>query len=326
MQRFVRCLLPVLMFGLMLVGCDSGGGVSTSGLGDSTTVAFTETAGALGEAGGEQTLEMTVRDPGFDQIAFNLQVDRAQTDALLGEDVRGLPSDTVLTFPESATDGQTRSFSFEVVDDSVTDGDETVVMSLSAPDTSDLSIGERSTFTLSIQENDLLAVPFADTTLASMTAVSVASENDWGADTEGDPPNAPYATASGFGGNEPANDWLISPPLDFNAIENETLTFLNAKGFDDTERRGLQVKVSTDYDGTNTPENSTWATVPEEDINFSDGEFSFVHSGAVDLSADSLQSTETYVAFQYQSSGTDSGNAATWQVDEVVVTGTVANP
>lgn len=326
MKNLYRFVLPFFAFGLVLVGCDSGSGVSTSGLGDSTTVAFTTPAAVIGEGGGVQALEIIANDPGFKQFAFSLQVDREQSTATTESDVRGLPVDTALRFPESTTDGQTQLFSFDVVDDSVTDGDEELVISLVAPDTSGVSIGGQPTFTLSIEENDLLAASFTDSTLAPMMPFSVASENDWGTSSEGDPPNAPYASASGFGGNEPANDWLISPALNFNSLEEETLTFLNAKGFDDSGRRGLQVKVSTDYDGSGNPENFSWASVPEGDVNFSDGSFSFVHSGEVDLSADSLQSAETYVAFQYRSSGTGSGGAATWQVDNIVLTGRVANP
>jgi hypothetical protein len=326
MQTLFRLLFPLLLFGLFVVGCDSGGGVSTSGLGDSTSVEFVSAGDVSGEGGGTAGMEIVVSDPGFKGLPFRLDVDQAQSTATLGEDVDGLSPTTRLRFPKSATDGQTQTFSFDIVDDSITDGDEELVIALVASDTSGVSVGGQSTFTLSIKENDLLAASFADSTLAPMMPFSVASGNDWGTSSEGDPPNAPYASASGFGGNEPANDWLISPALDFNRLEGETLTFLNAKGFDDSGRRGLQVKVSTDYDGSGNPENFTWASVPEEDINFSDGNFSFVHSGEVDLSADSLQSAETYVAFQYRSSGTRGGSAATWQIDDAVVTGRVANP
>jgi hypothetical protein len=324
MQKLVTSVFPLLL-GLFMVGCDGGGGVSTSGLGDSTSVEFVSAGDVSGEGGGATEVEIVVRDPGFKTLPFRVDVDTAQSTATLGEDIDGLSPSTTLTFPKSATDGQTQAFSFEVVDDSTTDGTEELVVSLGISDTSGASVGPGATFTLTIQENDLLAASFADSTLAPMTPRSVASDTDWSTSSEGDTPNAPYASASGFGGDEPANDWLISPALNFNRLEGETLAFLNAKGFDDSEIRSLQVKVSTDYDGSGNPENFAWSDVSGQ-VNFSGGNFSFVHSGEVGLSADSLQSAETYVAFQYRSSGTSSGSAATWQVDDIVVAGRVANP
>ncbi|MCS3859188.1 choice-of-anchor J domain-containing protein [Salinibacter ruber] len=167
---------------------------------------------------------------------------------------------------------------------------------------------------------NLASVDFSDDQLDPMTAYSVASDQDWGTSSEGDPPNAPYAVANGFGADEASNDWLISPALDFTNVENETLRFINAKGFNDSGRRGLQVKVSTDYDGNGNPTNFTWADVSDQ-VNFSEGDFNFAGSGAVDLSG--FQGSEVYVAFQYQSTGPS--DAAAWQVDNIVVSGQPAN-
>ncbi|MFO8099280.1 MAG: hypothetical protein R6T83_06605, partial [Salinibacter sp.] len=60
-----------------------------------------------------------------------------------------------------------------------------------------------------------------------------------------------------------------------------------------------------------------------DQVTFSEGEFEFVDSGAVDLS--SFQGSEVYVAFQYRSSGTEGGEAADWQVDNIVVSGQPTN-
>jgi hypothetical protein len=167
-----------------------------------------------------------------------------------------------------------------------------------------------------------VSVDFDDDTLPPMTAVSVASNEDWGTSDAGGAPNAPVAAANGFGGSEPANDWLITPAINFNDLEGETLQFLNAKGFDDSGRRGLQVKVSTDYDGSGSPENFTWTDVSDR-VTFSSGNDTFVNSGRVDLS--DFEGQEVYIAFQYRSSGTGPGGAARWQVDDIVVSGFPAN-
>jgi hypothetical protein len=169
---------------------------------------------------------------------------------------------------------------------------------------------------------NLLSVNFSDEELAPMTAVSVASNNDWEVSSQGDPPSAPYGVANGFGADEASNDWLISPALNFNNVQGETLRFLNAKGYDDSGRRGLQVKVSTDYSGSGDPTNATWTDVSDQ-VTFSDGDFNFVSSGGVDLSGSEFQGSEVYVAFQYRSTGPN--NAATWEVDNISVSGVPAN-
>jgi hypothetical protein len=171
----------------------------------------------------------------------------------------------------------------------------------------------------------VLSVTFDDGTLSPMTAYSVASNNDW---QSAEPPvdSAPLAEANGFGGDEPANDWLISPALDFSALTLETLTFVTIKGFNDSGRRGLQVKVSTDYSGTGDPTNATWVDVSDR-VTFADnggGGFSDpTPSGQLDLSDAQFQDGDVYVAFQYRSSGTS--DAAQWQVDNIEVSGVPVN-
>jgi len=527
MQLLYRLLLPLLLLGLVLAGCDDSS-VGADELGNNTTVGFAETSGTVAEASGSFSVDIVANDPGFKRFTFNVTVDQAQSTATLGEDVRGVPADTTLEFEESTTSGQTMPFSFEVVDEPVDstgflEDSETLVLSLTATDTSGTAVGGESTFTLTIEEDDdplttqeardrptgkravvdgivtrveadgafvqdgdgalfvfdsdfaeqatrgdsvrvdgstsffsglfqlggvsdgeltdvissgnslpapaaatlgeitengeefeselirvenvaiddggdntfqggtnyaindnsgsstlrisggselvgmdipdranfqgvlsqfnggfggadepdegyqllglktedlepvVVSVTFSDNTLSPMSTFSVASDNDWQAS---DPPvdNAPVAEASGFGGNEPANDWLISPAVNFNDREGETLRFLNAKGFDDSERRGLQVKVSTDYDGSGNPENFTWTDISDR-VTFAqnsdkpDGSnfTPFIDSGQIDLSDSEFQASEVYVAFQYQSSGTGPGETATWQVDNIVI-------
>jgi hypothetical protein len=523
MRRFRTALLPVLVIGLVLAGCDSGGGGAPSDLGDNTAVELETTSDVVSETDGSYTVSLVAMDPGFKEFSLDVTVDPSQSTATAEEDFRGLPADTTITFPESTTNEGRRLISFDIVDEPIDstgflEEDETLVLTLSASDTSDVSVGENDTFTLTVEEDDeplttleardrpsggravvdgivtrvdgdgayvqdsegalyafdgdfggqvgdevrvdgptayfsglfqlesvsegrltevlssgnelpapdtislgevtdngeeyeselirvenfaiddggdqqfqagtnytisnssgesvlripggsalvgedipeganfqgvlgqfnnfgdpdentgyqllgletgdlepvvtLASVDFSDDQLAPMTAYSVASGNDWATGSDGDPPNAPYAIMSGFGADEPSNDWLISPALNFNSAQNETLRFINAKGFDDSGRRGLQVKVSTDYDGSGNPENFTWTDVSDQ-VTFSEGDFNFVNSGAVDLSG--FEGSEVYVAFQYRSSGTSGGQAADWQVDNIVVSGQPAN-
>ncbi|MCS3698043.1 DUF5017 domain-containing protein [Salinibacter ruber] len=320
MRRFCCSLLPVLVAGLVLfAGCDSGGGTVPGNLGENTTVNLTEPNVTVIEGRGTDTLSIEVTDPGYKEFGVDVSVDESQSTAVLGEDVQGLPADTTIIFPRSATTGSVQNLIFDVTEDREALGDLTLSLSIATADTSGATVGESGVSTVSILDNDLLWADFSDDELPPMMAYSVASNNDWGTSSEGGADNAPYAVANGFEADAPSNDWLISPALNFNDFGGETLTFLNAKGFNDSGRRGLQVKVSTDYSGSGDPTNATWTDVSDQ-VTFSEGDFNFVESGEVDLSDSQFQSDAVYVAFQYQSSGPF--NAATWEVDNIQVTGT----
>lgn len=176
---------------------------------------------------------------------------------------------------------------------------------------------------------------FSDDTIENPSiAVSVASSEDWGTGSAGGASNAPVAQANGFGGDAPAEDWLITSAMDFTAFSNETLTFISAVGFDDTGLdRGLDVLVSTDYSGSGDPNAATWTDVSSRAVFAQDsdkpsgGSFSpFIASGDVDLSDAAFQGTAVYVAFRYESSGTGGGSSEQWQVDDILIEGTAAQP
>jgi hypothetical protein len=181
------------------------------------------------------------------------------------------------------------------------------------------SIGETNQLTIAIGAIELFFEGFSDEELAPMTAVNVTNGNGWGI---GSFDGSTYAVANGYGGSEAANTWLITPALNFNDFEAETLTFRNAKNFDDGGlERGLQVKVSTDYNGSGNPEEFTWTDVSDRVENYSQGGYTYVSSGEVDLSDSQFQGDAVYVAFQYRSSGTGGGTSEEWQVDDVRVVG-----
>jgi hypothetical protein len=221
-----------------------------------------------------------------------------------------------VTFPAGAADGDTRTLELGIQDTLENEPQEDGIFALQ--NVQNAEVGANSEFTAAVGAVQLLSADFQDDELAPMTAFSVASNKDWGTSSDGDPPNAPYAVCNGFRGDELSNDWLITPAFDFTEFSGETLKFLNAKGFNDSGRRGLQVKVSTDYDGESNPENFTWTDISDR-VNFSEGNFNFVSSGEINLSDEAFQDESVYIAFQYQNSGFE--NAAAWEVDNIIVTG-----
>lgn len=110
------------------------------------------------------------------------------------------------------------------------------------------------------------------------------------------------------------DSWLVSAPMNLSTATAPKLTFDNVVRYTGA---GLELYVSTDYDGSSDPAVSgTWTNltgvVPNWD--FDSGDWTFVNSGNVDLTP--YISANTYVAFKYVGSGSD---GATWEIDNIIV-------
>lgn len=156
MRRFCSALLPLLVFGLVLLGCDSGNTVPDE-LGNNTTVAFTESGAVVGEGSGVYGIELEISDPGFKDVPVNVSFNSSQSTTTL---VDGLlaPSDTTIRFTENATSGDTRLFAPQVVDDNLIEDTQTAVFDLSVADSVDAAVGDPAQFTLTIEDNDFFEV------------------------------------------------------------------------------------------------------------------------------------------------------------------------
>lgn len=158
--------------------------------------------------------------------------------------------------------------------------------------------GEIST----IIEND-----FTNGSMMPWTAYSVTSDADWEVASYG---GNSYLSANGYGADTASDDWVISPKLSLSG--NEILSFKNAKNYDGPE---LKVLVSNNYAGNGDPHAATWTELTPV---LSTGNYTFVDSGELSLSS---FAGDAYVAFQYVSTGTNSGDGAIWQVDDVKIVG-----
>ena len=161
---------------------------------------------------------------------------------------------------------------------------------------------------------------FDDCTLADWEIISVDADtaHTWSC-------NSTYSNidANGFGDTAPANEWLITPALDLDAQTADTLSFRNYTNYTDINYPQVHVLYSTDYDGGGVPTSATWTELTG--INFSlEGSGQWVDSGNVDLSG--ISGTNVYFAFQYVSSGTGSGTAANWRLDEIKFFENIAPP
>jgi hypothetical protein len=112
------------------------------------------------------------------------------------------------------------------------------------------------------------------------------------------------------------SSWLITPAISLAGTTAPKLTFLQAAGFA-TGPTVLQVLVSTNYAGSNTPSTSTWTSVYSNTATTPTGAFGTLTSvGNINLSAYIGQTV--YIAFKYD--GGDPTKTTTYEFDDVKVT------
>jgi hypothetical protein len=326
--RFLRLPALLLTAALLVVGCDGldSGTAPTEATGgeSNATVAFETDNISITEESGEVTIGVTVTNPPNDTVAAEvLYADGASSTSPSDfglESSRNVGNGFVagrVVFPDTATTGNTQTLTLDIADEEENEDQEDGVFVFQ--NVTNASVGGINELTVAIGAIEIFFNDFSSESIAPLSVVDVSNGNGWGVGSFED---NYYAGANAFGGSEASNSWLITPALNFNSFEGETLTFRNAKNFDDGGiERGLQVKVSTDYDGAGNPENFTWVDVSDQVENYSQGGYEYVSSGEIDLSGSQFQGEEVYVAFQYISSGTGAGSSEEWQVDDIRVVG-----
>ena len=122
-----------------------------------------------------------------------------------------------------------------------------------------------------------------------------------------------YAQATGYKSElDDMETWMISPLVD-NTSGDKTLTFRAEKAYwKHSDYDPIEVYVSTDYTGTNF-ESANWTKLSPTLPVASDGDYQWVESGDVDLSA---YVGNVAVAFRYKGSNDVS---TTIQIDDVVI-------
>lgn len=126
--------------------------------------------------------------------------------------------------------------------------------------------------------------------------------------------NEDYARMSGYsGGALPNEDWLISPAISWNILTTDiTLNFRSARNY---AGDALRLLISQDYNGNGNPNDFSWTDITD-DAAWSEGSWTWVQSGDVLLMESGTP--PLFIAFKYTSNSTE---AATWQVDDVIVYG-----
>lgn len=128
----------------------------------------------------------------------------------------------------------------------------------------------------------------------------------------------PYAEFSAFQPDplkrEPVNiGWLISPSINMDVVEGETLLFQASQSFVSSAANSLEVFIATDYNGTNLP-TANWQTIAAKLPTTSSPYFEFVKSGEIDLSS---FTGNINIAFKVKGSGTNTALDGSYQVDAI---------
>jgi len=125
------------------------------------------------------------------------------------------------------------------------------------------------------------------------------------------------AKVTAFGtGASTVSSWLITPAISLAGTTAPKLTFLQAAGFA-TGATVLQVLVSTNYAGSNTPSTSTWTSIYSNTATTPTSGFGTLASvGNLNLTPWIGQTV--YIAFKYD--GGDPTKTTTYEVDDVKVT------
>jgi len=124
-----------------------------------------------------------------------------------------------------------------------------------------------------------------------------------------------YAEFTSYQSGQASNvAWLISPPINMDSRENETLTFDVAQAYVSSTSNSIELFISTDYNGTDVL-TATWTplTFTKPALDF-DTNFDFFSSGLIDLSS---YEGDVYIAFKCKGSGTNSSLDGTYEIDNI---------
>lgn len=176
-----------------------------------------------------------------------------------------------------------------------------------------------NTFTFFVTDNDQLPVvqdDFESGNLSNWTIFDVDGSNSW--EVREFSGNS-YAIISNFNNTgNPAESWLISPAVDFENLEAESVTFLSQTAFNDDNI--LDVYVLSEYTSGNPSSLIVKTLNPTLDPHRGGGFGDFTSSGRIDLSD---ITGVGHVAFRYKATSTSDGSQ--WQIDDFLLSASDPN-
>ncbi|NDV61806.1 hypothetical protein G0Q06_05025 [Puniceicoccales bacterium CK1056] len=189
----------------------------------------------------------------------------------------------------------------------VPEGAVTGEVTVTNPDDTDDSVG----FVVVLDTDSLVFSEDFVNGLGDFQTFSIASNENWEASSFAD---SSSIEISGFGADEASDDWLVTPVIDLTNVGNAYMVMGHERAFGGPP---LQIKVSTDWDGTGTPAGGTWTDISVTLAG--DSTFELIDSGIVDLSA--YDGETIYIAIRYTSTGTGPGDGAIDRIHYLAVGG-----
>lgn len=124
-----------------------------------------------------------------------------------------------------------------------------------------------------------------------------------------------YAEFTSYQSGQATNlAWLISPAINMDTRDNETLVFDVAQAYVSSTSNSIELFISTNYNGTDVL-TATWTplTFNRPPLNF-DTNFDFFSSGLIDLSS---YEGDVFIAFKCKGSGTNFSLDGTYSIDNI---------
>jgi hypothetical protein len=124
-----------------------------------------------------------------------------------------------------------------------------------------------------------------------------------------------YAEFTSYQSGQASNiAWLISPAINMNMYQNETLAFDVAQAYVSSSANSIELLVSTDFDGTNVLA-ANWQPLSftKPPLNY-DTNFDFFSSDLIDLSS---YTGNIFLAFRCKGSGTNFSLDGTYEIDNI---------
>jgi len=275
--------------------------------GINTTVQFTSSSGTINEGDGTYNLVIEITNEFTSTTSCQVAISGGSGDAA---DINNYTTQTV-TFPASSATDQTVTLT--LTDDGVFEGNENIIFEIqNVSGGSNAEVGLNNEFTLTINDNDdpeISSLPYIQNFTNCehyWTSYSEASNKDWTCASGG------YFSISGYGGDVPSDDYIISPLFDLSSYSKATLSFRSSKGWKDITHPTMEILYTTTIpaDTSLTVWTHLSAILPD------DNDFwTWYNSGDIDLSG--ILGSSFYLAFHYTSSGTETNEAATWRFDDV---------
>ena len=194
-------------------------------------------------------------------------------------------------------------------------------VSLSVTDASTSLTEIKTDFIRIVEYNSSIFIFQEDFNVNDFSTHNITGAQVWEMADYGNP--LPCAKMSGYDNGTLENeDWLISPALNFVGLKNITLDFDEAINYETISiTNNEEVYISNQYSGNGIIELNDWSKLSVSG-RASGNSWSFTNVNQIDLS-DWDDQDNIYLAFRYQSSNT---NAATWEIDNVVVAGELLAP